>query len=83
MYNFACSLQLHKCVYKVNYDHNYWDNKTGVITGYAHQDETLTYLANTQMTTLPIPFCNQILDEELEDIEYCKFLGCVQLQTAS
>ena len=59
--------------YKANAQENFWDNKTGVITGYAHQDKAATYLGNTQMTTLPITRCNQIIDEEMERIKECKF----------
>ena len=59
--------------YKAMAQENFWDNKTGVITGYAHQDKAATYLGNTQMTTLPITRCNQIIDEEMERIKECKF----------
>ena len=30
--------------YKANNQQNFWYNKTGVITGYAHQDQSATYL---------------------------------------
>ena len=30
--------------YKANNQQNFWYNKTGVITGYAHQDKSATYL---------------------------------------
>ena len=59
--------------YKANNQPNYWDGKTGVITGYAHQDDTAAYLANTQMTTFSTAKCNQVLDDEVEDIKECKF----------
>ena len=59
--------------YQANNQQDYWDGKTGVITGYAHQDKAATYLGNTQMTTLPITRCNQIIDEKMERIKECKF----------
>ena len=59
--------------YKANNQPNYWDGKTGVITGYAHQDDAASYLANTQMTTFSTAKCNQVLDDEVEDVKECKF----------
>ena len=59
--------------YQANNQQDYWDDKTGVITGYAHQDDAVAYLSNTQMTTLSTAKCNQILDEEVEIIKECKF----------
>ena len=59
--------------YRANNQENYWDGKTGVITGYAHQDDEATYLANTQMTTLSTAKCNRILEDEVETIKECKF----------
>ena len=59
--------------YQANNQQDYWDGKTGVITGYAHQDDAVAYLSNTQMTTLSTAKCNQILDDEVETIKECKF----------
>ena len=59
--------------YKANNQPNFWDGKTGVITGYAHQDDAAAYLANTQMTTLSNEKCNQVLNDEVEVINECKF----------
>ena len=60
--------------YKANNQQDYWENKTGIITGYAHVDKDQTYLASARMTTLPIKKCNQIMDDELERIKDCKLL---------
>ena len=62
--------------YKAMAQENFWDNKTGVITGYAHQDKAATYLGNTQMTTLSNTRCNEIMNEEVERIKECKFFFC-------
>ena len=59
--------------YQANNQQDYWDDKTGVITGYAHQDDAVAYLSNTQMTVLSTAKCNQILDDEVETIKDCKF----------
>ena len=35
--------------YKAMAQENFWDNKTGVITGYAHQDKAATYLGTVNL----------------------------------
>ena len=35
--------------YKAITQENFWDNKTGVITGYAHQDKSTSYKAATYL----------------------------------
>ena len=52
-----------------------WYDKTGVITGYSNQKDTVTNLTRTRMTIFSNTMCNGFLNGELERIEKCELKG--------